>query len=475
MKAGNNMKAFMDEDFLLETETAKTLFHQYAEKMPIIDYHCHIQPQEIAQNRQFKNITQVWLGGDHYKWRLIRSNGTPESKITGKDSTDREKFQEFAKALPKAIGNPLYHWTHLELQRFFDCHIPLNENTAEEIWQLCNEKLQQSEMSVQGLIKKANVKLICTTDDPADSLEWHKKIQEDGLCSAKVIPAMRPDAIMRVNMPGYSDYVQKLSEVSGIQIKNMDDIRQALKLRMDFFEKMGCKITDHALEYVFYRPYTEEAVNAVISKALNNEPISTVEEETYKTALLEFLASEYTKRDWAMQIHYSALRNNNTNMYKQLGPDTGFDCIASYNCGEGLVALLDALNTKNILPKTIIYSLNPADNALIGSIIGSFQGEGVHGKIQQGAAWWFNDTKQGMISQLTSIANLSVLGNILGMLTDSRSFLSYPRHEYYRRILCNFIGNLVENGEYPADIEYLGQLVQNISYYNAKNYFNLDI
>ena len=469
------MKAFMDKDFLLETETAKTLFHQYAEKMPIIDYHCHIQPQEIAENRQFKNITQVWLGGDHYKWRLIRSNGTPESKITGKDSTDREKFQEFAKALPKAIGNPLYHWTHLELQRFFDCDIPLNENTAEEIWQLCNEKLQQPEMSVQGLIKKANVKLICTTDDPADSLKWHKKIKEDGLCSAKVIPAMRPDAIMRVNMPGYSDYVQKLSEVSGIQIKNMDDIRHALKLRMDFFETMGCKVTDHALEYVFYRPYTEEAVNKIITKALNNETISTVEEETYKTALLEFLASEYTKRDWAMQIHYSALRNNNTNMYKQLGPDTGFDCIASYNCGEGLVALLDALNTKNILPKTIIYSLNPADNALIGSIIGSFQGEGVHGKIQQGAAWWFNDTKQGMIAQLTSIANLSVLGNILGMLTDSRSFLSYPRHEYYRRILCNFIGNLVENGEYPADMEYLGKLVQNISYYNAKNYFNLDI
>ena len=469
------MKAFMDKDFLLETETAKTLFHQYAEKMPIIDYHCHIQPQEIAENRQFKNITQVWLGGDHYKWRLIRSNGTPESKITGKDSTDREKFQEFAKALPKAIGNPLYHWTHLELQRFFDCDIPLNENTAEEIWQLCNEKLQQPEMSVQGLIKKANVKLICTTDDPADSLKWHKKIKEDGLCSAKVIPAMRPDAIMRVNMPGYGDYIQKLSEVSGIQIKNMDDIRHALKLRMDFFETMGCKVTDHALEYVFYHPYTEEAVNKIITKALNNETISTVEEETYKTALLEFLASEYTKRDWAMQIHYSALRNNNTNMYKQLGPDTGFDCIASYNCGEGLVALLDALNTKNILPKTIIYSLNPADNALIGSIIGSFQGEGVHGKIQQGAAWWFNDTKQGMIAQLTSIANLSVLGNILGMLTDSRSFLSYPRHEYYRRILCNFIGNLVENGEYPADMEYLGKLVQNISYYNAKNYFNLDI
>ncbi len=469
------MKNFMDKDFLLETETAKTLFHDYAEKMPIIDYHCHIQPQEIAENRQFKNITQVWLGGDHYKWRLIRSNGTPESKITGNKSTDREKFQEFAKALPKAIGNPLYHWTHLELQRFFDCNLTLSEKTADTIWQLCNEKLQQPNMTVQGIIKKANVKLICTTDDPADDLKWHKKIREDNLCSAKVIPAMRPDAIMRINMPGYSDYVKKLSSITGIEIKNMDDIRHALSLRMDFFSEMGCKITDHALEYVFYRPYTEEAVNAVIIKALNNEEISQMEEETYKTALLEFLASEYTKRNWAMQIHYSALRNNNTKMYNALGADTGFDCIATYNCGEGLVALLDALNKKDILPKMIIYSLNPADNALIGSIIGSFQGEGIHGKIQQGAAWWFNDTKQGMINQLTNIANLSVLGNILGMLTDSRSFLSYPRHEYYRRILCNFIGNLVENGEYPADMEYLGKLVQNISYYNAKEYFNLDI
>ena len=469
------MKKFMDENFLLETKTAQILYHEYAAKMPIIDYHCHIQPQEIAENRQFKNIAQVWLGGDHYKWRLIRSNGTSEEKITGKDSSDKEKFQEFAKALPKAIGNPLYHWTHLELQRFFDCDIPLSEKTADEIWKLCNDKLQQPEMTVQGIIKKANVKLICTTDDPADDLKWHKKIADDNLCSAKVIPAMRPDAIMRINMPEYSNYIKKLSNITGIQIKTMDDIRNALKLRMDFFEEMGCKITDHALEYVFYRPYTEEDVNIIIKKALNNEEISQIEEETYKTALLEYLASEYTKRNWAMQIHYSALRNNNTKMYKQLGADTGFDCIATYNCGEGLVAFLDSLNNKNILPKTIIYSLNPADNALIGSIIGSFQGAGINGKIQQGAAWWFNDTKQGMINQITSIANLSVLGNILGMLTDSRSFLSYPRHEYYRRILCNFIGNLVENGEYPADIDYLGKIVQNISYYNAKEYFNLDI
>lgn len=475
IERSNKMKTFMDENFLLETKTAQILFHEYAKKMPIIDYHCHINPQEIAENKQFENITQVWLGGDHYKWRLIRSNGTDERKITGKESSDREKFQEFAKALPKAIGNPLYHWTHLELQRFFDCKLPLNEKNAEEIWNICNEKLKSQEMTVQGIIKKANVKLICTTDDPADSLEWHKKLATDNSCTAKVIPAMRPDAIMRINLPEYSNYVNKLSKVTGLSIQNFADICNALSKRMDYFSTMGCKITDHALEYVFYRPYTESDVNNIISKALNNEPISQIEEEIYKTALLEFLASEYTKRNWAMQIHYSALRNNNTNMYKQLGPDTGFDCIATYNCGEGLVAFLDALNTKNILPKTIIYSLNPADNALIGSIIGSFQGAGVNGKIQQGAAWWFNDTKTGMINQLTSIADLSVLGNILGMLTDSRSFLSYPRHEYYRRILCNFIGNLVENGEYPNDIEYLGQLVQNISYYNAKNYFDLDI
>ncbi|WP_196590359.1 glucuronate isomerase [Pectinatus frisingensis] len=469
------MKKFMDEDFLLESETAKTLFHDYAEKMPIVDYHCHIQPQEIAENRQFDNIAQVWLGGDHYKWRLIRSNGTPESKITGKESSDREKFQEFAKALPKAVGNPLYHWTHLELKRFFDCDITLNENTAEKIWDLCNKKLRTSEMSVQGIISNSNVKLICTTDDPADSLKWHKKIRDDGSCSAKVVPAMRPDAIMRIDAEGYSDYIVKLGKIADIEIKTINDIRQALKKRMNYFGDMGCRVTDHALEYVFYNPADDAKINTIIAKALKNEKISNDETEKYQTVLLTFLASEYSKRDWTMQIHYSALRNNNSNMYSKLGPDTGFDCLATYNCAEGIVAFLDSLNKDNILPKTIFYSLNPADNTMIGSVIGSFQGPGVFGKIQQGASWWFNDSKYGIVNQLTNIANLSILGNILGMVTDSRSFLSYPRHEYYRRILCNFIAKLVENGEYPNDIDYLGKLVQNISYYNAKKYFGFDI
>lgn len=469
------MKKFMDEDFLLESETAKTLFHDYAEKMPIVDYHCHIQPQEIAENRQFDNIAQVWLGGDHYKWRLIRSNGTPESKITGKESSDREKFQEFAKALPKAVGNPLYHWTHLELKRFFDCDITLNESTAEKIWDLCNKKLRTSEMSVQGIISNSNVKLICTTDDPADSLKWHKKIRDDGSCSAKVVPAMRPDAIMRIDAEGYSDYVVKLGKIADIEIKTINDIRQALKKRMNYFGDMGCRVTDHALEYVFYNPADDAKINTIIAKALKNEKISNDETEKYQTVLLTFLASEYSKRDWTMQIHYSALRNNNSNMYSKLGPDTGFDCLATYNCAEGIVAFLDSLNKNNILPKTIFYSLNPADNTMIGSVIGSFQGPGVFGKIQQGASWWFNDSKYGIVNQLTNIANLSILGNILGMVTDSRSFLSYPRHEYYRRILCNFIAKLVENGEYPNDIDYLGRLVQNISYYNAKKYFGFDI
>lgn len=469
------MKKFMDEDFLLESETAKTLFHDYAEKMPIVDYHCHIQPQEIAENRQFDNIAQVWLGGDHYKWRLIRSNGTPESKITGKESSDREKFQEFAKAIPKAVGNPLYHWTHLELKRFFDCDITLNESTAEKIWDLCNKKLRTSEMSVQGIISNSNVKLICTTDDPADSLKWHKKIRDDGSCSAKVVPAMRPDAIMRIDAEGYSDYVVKLGKIAEIEIKTINDIRQALKKRMNYFGDMGCRVTDHALEYVFYNPADDAKINTIIAKALKNEKISNDETEKYQTVLLTFLASEYSKRDWTMQIHYSALRNNNSNMYSKLGPDTGFDCLATYNCAEGIVAFLDSLNKNNILPKTIFYSLNPADNTMIGSVIGSFQGPGVFGKIQQGASWWFNDSKYGIVNQLTNIANLSILGNILGMVTDSRSFLSYPRHEYYRRILCNFIAKLVENGEYPNDIDYLGKLVQNISYYNAKKYFGFDI
>ena len=465
------MKKFMDKDFLLETETAKKLFHEHAAKMPIIDYHCHINPQEIAEDRQFKNITEVWLGGDHYKWRMIRSNGIDEKYITGNESTDREKFQKFAEALPRAIGNPLYHWTHLELQRYFGVTKTLNGDTAEEIWNICNEKLQSPELSVQGIIKKSNVKVICTTDDPADDLRWHKKIREDGTCSAKVLLAMRPDAALRIEKPEWASYMKRLAEVSDTDIKTMDDIRKALRKRIDFFESMGCKASDHALEYVFCNEAKEDQLDDIVSKVLGGKVPTTDEIEKYKTALLLFLGEEYSKRGWAMQIHYSAMRDNNTRMFKKMGPDTGFDSIGSYNCGEGIVALLDAMEKKGCLPKTILYSLNPSDNALIGTIIGSFQGPEVPGKIQQGAAWWFNDTKSGMEAQITNVANLSVLGNVVGMLTDSRSFLSYTRHEYYRRILCNWIGRLVENGEYPDDMDFLGKLVEDISYNNAARYF----
>ena len=470
------MKNFIDADFLLETRTAQELFHDYAEKMPIIDYHCHINPQEIAEDHRFRNITEAWLGGDHYKWRLIRSNGVEEKYITGKESTDREKFQKFAEALPRAVGNPLYHWTHLELQRYFGITEPLSGKSAERIWQACNEKLAQPDFGVQGIIKKSNVKVICTTDDPVDDLKWHTQIKEEGICPAKVLPAMRPDAAMRINKPEWAAYMEKLGTVSGVEIKKMADIREALHKRIDFFEEMGCRASDHALEYVFCNEAPEAQLDKIVTKALlNKEPLTTEEIEQYKTALLLFLGEEYAKRGWAMQIHYSAMRDNNTRRYKELGPDTGFDSIGSYSCGEGLVALLDAMEQRNALPKTILYSLNPADNALIATIIGSFQGPEARGKMQQGAAWWFNDTKTGMEAQLTNIGNLSVLGNILGMLTDSRSFLSYTRHEYYRRILCNWLGKLVENGEYPHDMEFLGELVQDISYNNAARYFGFEL
>ncbi len=469
------MKKFMDEDFLLETETAKHLYHDYAEGMPIIDYHCHISPQEIAEDHKFSSITEAWLGGDHYKWRLIRSNGTPEEKITGNQSNDLVKFTEYAKALSRAIGNPLYHWSHLELQRYFGCTTILKESTAKEIFDVCNEKLKSPDMGVQGLIKKSNVKVICTTDDPADDLKWHEKLRRDGSCSAKVYPAMRPDKALNIDKAGFADYMEKLGKAAGVKIQTMDDVCAAMGKRISFFEKMGCRATDHALEYVFCREAGEDDVDAILAKALKHEPVSTEEAEAYKTALLTYLAGEYSKRGWVMQIHYATLRDNNQKMFERMGPDTGFDSIAAGNCGKGLVAFLDHLNDRGILPKTILYSGTPNDNAMIGTIIGCYQTSEARGKLQQGAPWWFNDTKQGTIDQMTSIANLSVFGNILGMLTDSRSFLSYARHEYYRRILCNWIGKLVENGEYPDDMETLGQMVQDICFNNVAAYFQFEL
>lgn len=464
------MKPFMDKDFLLSTETAKTLYHDYAAKVPVIDYHCHINPEEIAKDRSFDTITQVWLGGDHYKWRQMRSNGIDEKYITG-DASDFEKFEKWAQTLQKAIGNPLYHWSHLELQRYFDYYGTLNAKTAEEVFKLCNEKLKDPKMSVRGLIKQSNVEAICTTDDPIDSLEWHKAIKEDTTFDVKVLPAWRPDKAMNLEKPEYLDYLAKLEAVSGVKIASFADLKEALKVRLEFFHSMGCNVSDHALNYVMYQPATEEEIEAIFAKRMAGGEISPMEELQFKTAFMVFVGKEYHRMNWVMQLHYGTKRDNNVFRYNQLGADTGFDCINTESSSAELANFLNALNSTDELPKTIIYSLNPTDNAAIGTVLGCFQDSTAVGKIQQGSAWWFNDHKTGMTEQMTSLANLGLLANFVGMLTDSRSFLSYTRHEYFRRILCDLIGTWVENGEYPNDIEFLGQMVQDISYYNTKRYF----
>ena len=468
------MKNFMDEDFLLSNKTAKTLYRDYAAKTPIVDYHCHINPEEIAKDRKFENITQVWLGGDHYKWRMIRSNGVDEKYITG-DSTDREKFQKFAETLPKAIGNPLYHWTHLELKRYFGYDGALNADTAEEVWNLCNAKLKTADMSVRGIIEQSNVKLIATTDDPIDTLEWHKAIKEDSTCKVKVIPAWRPDKIMNIEKPTFAQYVSSLSKVSGVEIKHVEDVYTALQRRLDLFAEMGCKASDHGMNYIMFNPASDTQIDEIFAKGIAGKAVTADEVDKYKYAILLFLGKQYAKRGWVMQIHYGTIRDTNTQMFGKLGPDTGFDSIATHNCAEGIAKFLNALNQADKLPKTILYSLNPADNEMLDTIIGCFQGTEAAGKMQHGAAWWFNDTKTGMIAQMTNLANLSVLGNFVGMLTDSRSFLSYTRHEYFRRILCNLIGTWVENGEYPCDMKALGKMVQDISFNNAVNYFGFEL
>ncbi len=464
------MKKFMDKDFLLETKTAKTLYHKYAASMPIIDYHCHINPAEIAEDRRFDNITQVWLGGDHYKWRMIRSNGVAEEEITG-DADDRTKFQRFAEAMPRAIGNPMYHWTHLELQRYFGYNGVLNGNTAEEVWNLCNAKLKEDGMTARGLIRQSNVKVIGTTDDPVDTLEHHAAIAADPACDFKVVPSFRPDKAVNIYKPGFVDYIATLGKANGVDIHTVADVKAALTVALDRFEKNGCKASDHGLDYVMFRPASDEQVEAIFQKAMAGQAVTMEEAEMYVTALVLFCGREYARRGWVMQIHYNVQRNTNTRKFNTLGPDTGFDCINTYNCAEAVTGLLNALDVDGLLPKTVLYSLNPADNELLGSVIGCFQGTEAAGKIQHGSAWWFNDNKTGMQKQLTDLANLSLLGNFIGMLTDSRSFLSYTRHEYFRRILCNLIGGWVENGEYPADMDTLGQLVQDISYNNAARYF----
>ena len=469
------MKPFMNKDFLLENETAKTLYHEFAAKTPVLDYHCHINPKEIAEDRTFDNITQVWLGGDHYKWRFMRSCGVEEKYITG-NASDYEKFCKWAECVGKAIGNPLFHWSHLELQRYFGYNGVLSKKTADEVWNLCNAKLQEASMSVRNLIKQSNVTLICTTDDPIDSLEWHKKIAEDDTFDVKVLPTWRPDKAMNIEKPDYLDYLDKLAAAAGMpEIITFADLKEALRNRMNFFDSLGCRISDHGLEYVMYVPAEEEEIEAIFLKRQNKMQLTKEEEIKFKTAFMLFVGREYTKLGWAMQLHYGCKRDNNTAMYEKMGPDTGFDCINNHAPSSQMADYLNALNVTDELPKTVIYSLNPNDNQAIGTILGCFQNSTAVAKIQQGSAWWFNDHKTGMEEQMISLANLGNLSGFVGMLTDSRSFLSYTRHEYFRRILCNLIGVWVENGEFPADMDILSEIITDISYNNAKRYFGFEI
>ncbi len=468
------MKTFMDKDFLLSNPTAVKLYHEYAEVTPILDYHCHINPKEIAEDRKFDNITQVWLGGDHYKWRFMRSCGVDEKYITG-DASDKEKFLKWAEVLGKAIGNPLYHWSHLELQRYFDFHKPLTKNTAEEAWEVCNKALASDDMSARNIIRRSNVTLLCTTDDPIDDLQYHKALAEDDTFDVQVLPAWRPDKAMNLEKENYLDYLSQLEKVSGITIKSFKDLKDALIKRMDYFVSMGCTVSDHGLEYVMYQPGTEEQIEKIFAKRLAGQLPSRGEELTFKTEFLLFVCREYAKRNWVLQLHYGVKRDNNVKMFNRLGPDTGYDCIKNETSAAELADFLNALEITDSLPKTIIYSLNPVDNAYIGTILGCFQNSEAVAKIQQGSAWWFNDHKVGMQDQMASLASLGNLSGFVGMLTDSRSFLSYTRHEYFRRILCNYIGTLVENGEFPEDYEILGEIVKDISYYNAVRYFRFSL
>ncbi len=461
-------KTFLGDSFLLNNKVAEKLYFDYAKDLPIIDYHCHLSPQEIYEDKQFKNITEAWLYGDHYKWRAMRANGVPEHLVTG-EADDYERFEAWAKTVPYTIGNPLYQWTHLELRRFFNEETLLNEKTARAIWDNVNEQLPQK--TARQLILDSKVEVICTTDDPIDSLEYHIALQKDEQFNVEVLPSFRPDKALEINKPTFAAWIGSLSEVVGETIESYEQLKEALAKRIKFFDEVGGKVSDHALDTIYYAEATEQEVSAIFEKGLAGGQVSLEDEAKYKTALLIFLGKQYASYNWAMQYHISAHRNNNTRQFNELGPDTGYDSINDGPIAVPLTRLLDALALEDALPKTIIYSLNPKDYYVIASIIGSFQ-EKVPGKIQFGTAWWFNDQKEGMLDQMKALASIGVFSRFIGMLTDSRSFLSYTRHEYFRRLVCDLIGEWVENGEFPEDYELLGTVVQDICYYNAKNYFN---
>ena len=465
------MQKFMTEDFLLQTETARTLYHQYAAKMPIFDYHCHLPPAQIAEDKQFDNLTQVWLYGDHYKWRAMRTNGVAERYCTG-DASDWEKFEKWAQTVSCTLRNPLYHWTHLELKGYFGISGKvLNGDTAKEIYDVCNEQIRRPEFSVRNLMRKMNVKIVCTTDDPIDTLEHHIKIQKDGF-EIKVLPTWRPDKGMMVeNVAAFNQWVDGLAAAAGVDIKDIKSYLEAIRKRHDFFHSVGCRISDHGIETAYAEDYTENEIRCIFERVRSGKEATLKEAFKFKSAMMYEFAIMDWEKGWAQQLHFGALRNNNSRMMRQLGADTGFDSIGDFEIARPLAKFLDRLDNDNKLAKTILYNLNPRDNEVLATMLGNFQDGTVPGKLQLGSGWWFLDQKDGMEKQINALSNLGLLSRFVGMLTDSRSFLSYPRHEYFRRILCNMLGNDVENGELPGDMTLLGEMVENISFNNAMRYF----
>lgn len=470
------MKSFLDDNFLLQTDAAQRLYFDYAQDQPIYDYHCHLSPKEIAENKNFRNLAEIWLAGDHYKWRVLRTAGINENLITG-NATDYDKYLTWAKVVPLTLGNPIYHWTHLELKRPFGIkNILLNENTAERIWLQANELLATKEFSTQGILKQMQVKAVGTTDDPIDSLEYHKKISLDNAFETKVRPSWRPDKVFKIELSGFTDYIAQLGVAADIEINSFEKLRCALTKRLDHFEQHNCQAADHGIEILRYADIPpEKQLDHILTKRLMNQSLSEVEIAQFSTAILVWLGKQYHQRNWVMQLHLGALRNNSQRMFKILGPDAGFDSIGDRPIAEPLSSLLGLLDLTDQLPKTILYCLNPRDNEVIATMVGNFQGSDMAGKIQFGSGWWFNDQKDGMQRQLMQLSQMGLLSQFVGMLTDSRSFLSFTRHEYFRRILCNMIGNWMENGEIPADFDLVGNMVRNICFDNAHRYFQTKI
>lgn len=464
------MKPFLDDDFLLQTKTARTLYHEFAKDMPIIDYHNHLPPDQILDDKVFKNITEIWLYGDHYKWRAMRTNGINEKYCTG-GASDYEKFEKWAETVPYTMRNPLYHWTHLELQRYFDITDTLSPQTAKKIYDTSSEKISSPEFSVRNLLRKMNVKVVCTTDDPLDTLEYHQKLREAGDFEIKVLPAFRPDKFILIDNPNFPAYIQKLGTIVNFEIQSFEDLLKALRQRADFFASQGGQISDHGLEQIYAADFTPETADSAFKNGIAGKALSEAEALIFKSALLHELGKMYAELGWTQQFHLGALRNNNRRAMRVLGPDTGWDSIGDWSQAIALSKFLGKLDEYDQLAKTIIYNLNPRDNELIATMVGNFNDGSMAGKVQFGSGWWFLDQKDGMERQINALSNMGLLSRFIGMLTDSRSFLSFPRHEYFRRILCNIYGNDIENGELPNDIPWIGETIQNICYNNAKNYF----